>query len=63
MTGRINAPDFALAATLQSGQAFRWNEQAAGVFAGVVGHQVWRLEQDGADVLWEAWPVKGIKRT
>lgn len=59
MTGRINAPDFALAATLQSGQAFRWNEQAAGVFAGVVGHQVWRLEQDGDDVLWETWPVNG----
>jgi N-glycosylase/DNA lyase len=56
MTERINAPDFALAATLQSGQAFRWNEQADGVFAGVVGRQVWRLKQDGADVLWEAWP-------
>jgi N-glycosylase/DNA lyase len=54
MTGRINAPDFALADTLQSGQAFRWNSDPDGGFVGVIGRQVWRLRQQRNLVLWEA---------
>jgi N-glycosylase/DNA lyase len=56
MTGRINAPDFALADTLQSGQAFRWHSQPGGGFIGVVGRQAWRLQQEDETVLWESAP-------
>ncbi|HVM62269.1 MAG TPA: DNA glycosylase [Verrucomicrobiae bacterium] len=45
MANVIKISDFALAATLECGQAFRWHRHADGWFTGIVGHQVWRLRQ------------------
>lgn len=39
----INVSDFALASTLECGQAFRWQRGPDDWFTGVVGRQVWRL--------------------
>ncbi len=56
MTGRINAADLDLAASLSCGQAFRWEQDDAGWFTGVIGNQVWRLYQAGDQVDWVCWP-------
>jgi N-glycosylase/DNA lyase len=53
MPSKINAPDFNLAATLECGQAFRWQRQPDGWFTGIVGKQVWRLRQRDDTVEWE----------
>src|ERR1043166_9391601 len=45
MPNVINVSDFALASTLECGQAFRWSRTADGWFEGVVGKEVWRLRQ------------------
>ena len=47
MSQRINVSDFALAATLECGQAFRWQRADDGWYIGVVGREVWRLRQCG----------------
>ncbi len=47
MPTRINAADFDLAATLECGQAFRWQRGAAGWFTGVVGQRRRRVRQVG----------------
>lgn len=47
MSLRINVSDFDLPATLECGQAFRWQRGADGWYTGVVGGQIWRLRQDG----------------
>ena len=52
MANRINVSDFSLAATLECGQAFRWQRLADGWFEGVVGHQIWRLRQVGNRLEW-----------
>jgi N-glycosylase/DNA lyase len=41
----INASDFDLAATLECGQAFRWQRGPDGWFSGVVGQRVLRIRQ------------------
>lgn len=45
-TLRFNVADFNLAATLQCGQAFRWELVGDGWWCGVVGHEHWRVRQD-----------------
>jgi len=47
MPDRINVSDFDLAATLECGQAFRWNREADGWFTGVVGQRRLRVRQAG----------------
>ena len=47
MQQRINVSDFDLAATLECGQAFRWQRGPDGWFAGVVGKRVRRVRQVG----------------
>jgi N-glycosylase/DNA lyase len=46
----VRHPDFDLAATLECGQAFRWQRAPDGWFTGVVGREVWRVRQDGETV-------------
>ena len=53
MTGTIKTVDFDLAATLESGQAFRWNRAEDGWWVGVVGSRPVRLRQQGTRVEWE----------
>jgi N-glycosylase/DNA lyase len=50
----IKAADFNLAATLESGQAFRWSRGPDGWFTGVVGSRLWRVRQvrDTLQYLW-----------
>ncbi len=52
MPNAINVSDFSLAATLECGQAFRWQRHADGWFVGVVGKEIWRLRQNGDVVEW-----------
>src|SRR5512143_2098410 len=54
MPPQINVADFDLAATLESGQAFRWRREADGWYVGVIGRQVFRLRQNGATLAWQA---------
>jgi N-glycosylase/DNA lyase len=62
MAIRINVSDFSLAATLECGQAFRWQPAANGWFEGVVGREIWHLRQSGDALEWlaegqaPAWP-------
>lgn len=56
-TGQINVEDFDLAATLRSGQAFRWHDLAGGGFVGVIGDRVWRVKQDGNVLTWQTVPA------
>ena len=44
---RINVSDFDLAATLECGQAFRWQRAPDGWFTGVVGRRALRVRQVG----------------
>jgi N-glycosylase/DNA lyase len=53
MTTLINVSDFSLATTLECGQAFRWQRQPDGWFAGIVGHQIWRLRQINGALEWK----------
>jgi len=48
MPERINVSDFDLAATLECGQAFRWQRGVDGWFTGVVGNCTLRVRQVGA---------------
>lgn len=45
-----------LAATLGSGQAFRW-QRDGNTWQGVAGHRVWRLRVDGPALIARAWPA------
>ncbi len=47
---RIEAPDFALAMTLDSGQVFQWERSGAG-FVGSIGDRAVYVEQRGPDLL------------
>jgi N-glycosylase/DNA lyase len=53
MPNVINVSDFALAGTLECGQAFRWSRTADGWFEGVVGREVWHLRQRNLEVEWK----------
>lgn len=57
-----NVSDFALAATLECGQAFRWSRDGDGRHIGVVGKAVWRLRQDGETIEWETDPKPAPSR-
>jgi N-glycosylase/DNA lyase len=57
MTGTINVSNFNLAATLECGQAFRWQRAADGWFEGVVGREIWGLRQSGGLLEWETGPT------
>jgi N-glycosylase/DNA lyase len=52
----LRTEDLDLDATLSSGQVFRWNRDAEGVWRGMVGTRRMRLQQseDGATLYWEA---------
>ena len=52
MANRINVSDFSLAATLECGQAFRWQRAADGWFEGIVGREIWHLRQFGDALEW-----------
>jgi N-glycosylase/DNA lyase len=56
MPNLINVSDFALASTVECGQAFRWSRTADCWFEGVVGRQVIRLRQHPNSVEWESRP-------
>ena len=56
MPNLINISDFALASTVECGQAFRWSRTADGWFEGVVGRRVIRLRQHPDFVEWESRP-------
>ena len=45
MPARINVTDFDLAATLECGQAFRWQRESDDWFTGIVAGQVRRVRQ------------------
>ena len=65
MPNLINISDFALASTVECGQAFRWSRAADCWFEGVVGRRVIRLRQHPNSVEWEARPAvdkKGVSR-
>ena len=53
MPNVINVSDFALASTLECGQAFRWSRTPDGWFEGVVGKEVWQLRQRNHDIEWK----------
>jgi N-glycosylase/DNA lyase len=56
MPNLINVSDFALASTVECGQAFRWSRTADCWFEGVVGRRVIRLRQHPNSVEWESRP-------
>src|ERR1017187_2825215 len=56
MPNLINVSDFALASTVECGQAFRWSRTADCWFEGVVGQRVIRLRQHPQSVEWESRP-------
>ena len=56
MPNLINVSDFALASTVECGQAFRWSRTADCWFEGVVGRRVIRLRQHLTSVEWESRP-------
>ncbi len=56
MANLINVSDFALASTVECGQAFRWSRTAGCWFEGVVGRRVIRLRQHPNSVEWESSP-------
>ena len=58
MPNVINVSDFALAGTLECGQAFRWHRGSDGWFEGVVGREVWRLRQQNHVLEWQGRPQK-----
>jgi N-glycosylase/DNA lyase len=62
MRQRINVSDFDLAGTLECGQAFRWRRDADGWFTGVVGKEVWRLQQADTELEWSCShePARGV---
>jgi N-glycosylase/DNA lyase len=57
MPNLINVSDFALASTVECGQAFRWSRAADCWFEGVVGRWVIRLRQHPNSVEWESRPA------
>jgi N-glycosylase/DNA lyase len=54
MPNLINVSDFALASTVECGQAFRWSRTADCWFEGVVGRRVLRVRQHPNSVEWES---------
>ena len=48
--GRLPAPDFDLAATLNCGQVFHWRRSGSG-YAGAIGDKAVYVEQEGAELL------------
>lgn len=55
MPGKINAPNFNLAETLDSGQVFHWSPSEHGGFIGCIGDDPVRLEQRDQQLL--VWPT------
>jgi len=60
MANRINVSDFSLPATLECGQAFRWQRVADGWYDGVVGREIWHLRQAGDQIEWQIHPSSTI---
>jgi len=56
MPNLINVSDFALASTVECGQAFRWSRTTDCWFEGVVGRRVLRVRQYPNSVEWESSP-------
>jgi len=61
-TQRIRVADCSLDHTLDSGQAFRWRRSAEGVWQGVIGRQVVRVQQTGEWIEVEADDQSGVAR-
>ena len=62
MPALIDASQFDLASTLNSGQVFHWREEADGSFSGCAGDQILVLRQEGDQVAVEPAAAAGIAR-